>query len=95
MNEEAYRRVTYGLIVSVAATLAKRNPAMTFIYVSGGQAPIARSNDDNIAPPTMMSEKPATEIASRSSPIAFESWLLGSSSNWIPMLWLDSLMAMV
>jgi uncharacterized protein YbjT (DUF2867 family) len=35
MNEQAYRRVTYDLTVSVAATLAKLNPAMTFIYVSG------------------------------------------------------------
>jgi uncharacterized protein YbjT (DUF2867 family) len=35
MNEEAYRRVTYDLTISVARTLAKFNPAMTFIYVSG------------------------------------------------------------
>ena len=35
MNEEAYRRVTYDLTISVARTLAKVNPAMTFIYVSG------------------------------------------------------------
>jgi len=35
MNEEAYRRVTYDLTVSVAQTLAKLNPTMTFIYVSG------------------------------------------------------------
>jgi uncharacterized protein YbjT (DUF2867 family) len=35
MNEEAYRRVTYDLTISVARTLAKLNPAMTFIYVSG------------------------------------------------------------
>ena len=35
MNEQAYRRVTYDLTVSAAATLAKLNPAMTFIYVSG------------------------------------------------------------
>lgn len=35
MKEETYRRVTYGLTVSVAKTLAKLNPAMTFIYVSG------------------------------------------------------------
>jgi uncharacterized protein YbjT (DUF2867 family) len=35
MKEEAYRRVTYDLTVSVAKTLAKLNPTMTFIYVSG------------------------------------------------------------
>jgi uncharacterized protein YbjT (DUF2867 family) len=35
MNEEAYRRVTYDLTISVAQTLAKLNPRMTFIYVSG------------------------------------------------------------
>jgi uncharacterized protein YbjT (DUF2867 family) len=35
MNEEAYRRLTYDLTVSVARTLAKLNPTMTFIYVSG------------------------------------------------------------
>jgi uncharacterized protein YbjT (DUF2867 family) len=35
MKEEAYRRVTYDLTVSVATTLAKLNPTMTFIYVSG------------------------------------------------------------
>ncbi len=34
-DEQAYRRVTYDLTLSVAATLAKLNPAMTFIYVSG------------------------------------------------------------
>jgi uncharacterized protein YbjT (DUF2867 family) len=35
MNEEAYRRATYDLTISVARTLAKLNPTMTFIYVSG------------------------------------------------------------
>src|ERR1700739_2196180 len=35
MKEKAYRRVTYDLTVSVAKTLAKLNPTMTFIYVSG------------------------------------------------------------
>ncbi|HXY06375.1 MAG TPA: NAD(P)H-binding protein [Terriglobales bacterium] len=35
MSEEAYRRVTYDLTISVATTLAKLNPKMTFIYVSG------------------------------------------------------------
>jgi uncharacterized protein YbjT (DUF2867 family) len=35
MKEEDYRRVTYDLTLAVAATLARRNPAMTFIYVSG------------------------------------------------------------
>jgi hypothetical protein len=35
MKEEAYRSVTYDLTVSVARTLAKLNPKMTLIYVSG------------------------------------------------------------
>src|SRR6202162_3406705 len=35
MNEEAYRRLTYDLTTSIAKTLARLNPAMTFIYVSG------------------------------------------------------------
>ncbi|HXM20636.1 MAG TPA: NAD(P)H-binding protein [Terriglobales bacterium] len=35
MKEEAYRRVTYDLTISAARTLAKLNPTMTFIYVSG------------------------------------------------------------
>jgi len=35
MKEQAYRRVTYDLTVSVARTLGKLNPTMTFIYVSG------------------------------------------------------------
>ena len=35
MKEETYRRVTYDLTVSVATALAKLNPTMTFIYVSG------------------------------------------------------------
>jgi uncharacterized protein YbjT (DUF2867 family) len=35
MKEEAYRRVTHDLTISVAGTLAKLTPAMTFIYVSG------------------------------------------------------------
>lgn len=35
MTEEAYRRVTYDLTLTVARTLAQLNPEMTFIYVSG------------------------------------------------------------
>jgi uncharacterized protein YbjT (DUF2867 family) len=35
MKEEEYRRLTFDLTVSVARTLAKLNPTMTFIYVSG------------------------------------------------------------
>ncbi|MGC2515752.1 MAG: epimerase [Terriglobales bacterium] len=35
MKKETYRRVTYDLTASVANTLAKLNPTMTFIYVSG------------------------------------------------------------
>ncbi len=35
MTEESYRRVTYDLTLGVARTLAKLNPGMTFVYVSG------------------------------------------------------------
>ena len=35
MNEQAYRRFTYDLTIFAARTLAKLNPTMTFIYVSG------------------------------------------------------------
>jgi uncharacterized protein YbjT (DUF2867 family) len=35
VNEQAYRRVTYDLTISIAETLARLNPTMTFIYVSG------------------------------------------------------------
>jgi len=35
MNEANYRKITYGLTMSVARTLAPLNPGMTFIYVSG------------------------------------------------------------
>ncbi len=35
MTEQAYRRVTYDLTMSVAETLARLNPTMTFLYVSG------------------------------------------------------------
>jgi len=35
MTEEAYRRLTYDLTLSVAGLLARLNPTMAFIYVSG------------------------------------------------------------
>lgn len=35
MSEQDYRRITYELTVTVAEALARLNPAMTFIYVSG------------------------------------------------------------
>src|SRR5262245_54956485 len=35
MKEADYRRVTYDLTLAVARTLARLNPGMTFIYVSG------------------------------------------------------------
>jgi uncharacterized protein YbjT (DUF2867 family) len=35
MSEADYRRVTYDLTLGAAKTLAKLNPEMTFIYVSG------------------------------------------------------------
>ncbi|WP_410511212.1 epimerase [Paenibacillus sp. BR2-3] len=35
MKEEEYRRITYDITLSVAETLVRLNPQMTFIYVSG------------------------------------------------------------
>ncbi|HEY2797781.1 MAG TPA: epimerase [Thermoanaerobaculia bacterium] len=35
MSEADYRRLTYDLTLRVATTLARLNPAMTFVYVSG------------------------------------------------------------
>jgi uncharacterized protein YbjT (DUF2867 family) len=35
MTEEAYPQVTYDLTTAIAATLARINPVMTFVYVSG------------------------------------------------------------
>jgi uncharacterized protein YbjT (DUF2867 family) len=35
MNEERYRHLTYDITLAAAATLAKLNPGMVFIYVTG------------------------------------------------------------
>lgn len=35
MTEAAYERVTYGITMAAAETLARLNPGMTFVYVSG------------------------------------------------------------
>ena len=35
MKEEDYERITYGITLAAAKTLAQLNPDMTFIYVSG------------------------------------------------------------
>lgn len=35
MSEDAYRHITYELTLKVAAQLARLNPGMTFVYVSG------------------------------------------------------------
>ena len=35
MNEADYRRVTYDYALAAAAVLARRNPAMTFVFISG------------------------------------------------------------
>jgi uncharacterized protein YbjT (DUF2867 family) len=35
MTEEQYRHLTYDITLAAATTLAKLNPAMTFLYVSG------------------------------------------------------------
>jgi uncharacterized protein YbjT (DUF2867 family) len=35
MSEADYERVTYGITMAAAETLARLNPAMTFVYVSG------------------------------------------------------------
>jgi uncharacterized protein YbjT (DUF2867 family) len=35
MSEEAYRRVTHDITIAAATTLARLNPNMTFVFVSG------------------------------------------------------------
>jgi uncharacterized protein YbjT (DUF2867 family) len=35
MTEDAYRHLTYDITMSVASTLSRLNPEMTFVYVSG------------------------------------------------------------
>jgi uncharacterized protein YbjT (DUF2867 family) len=35
MPESEYERITYGITLAAAETLARLNPAMTFVYVSG------------------------------------------------------------
>ena len=35
LNEEQYSRITYDITLRAAETLARLNPAMTFVYVSG------------------------------------------------------------
>jgi hypothetical protein len=35
MTEDAYRRVTFDITLAAAQTLARLNPTMTFIYISG------------------------------------------------------------
>lgn len=35
MSEESYERITYGFTLAAARTLARLNPNLTFIYVSG------------------------------------------------------------
>jgi uncharacterized protein YbjT (DUF2867 family) len=38
MNEAAYERVTYGIALAAGETLARLNPGMTFVFVSGAGA---------------------------------------------------------
>jgi uncharacterized protein YbjT (DUF2867 family) len=38
MNEEDYRRITHDVTVAAAETLARLNPGMTFVFVSGASA---------------------------------------------------------
>ncbi len=38
LSEEKYRHITYDLMISVARTLARLNPGMTFVLVSGAGA---------------------------------------------------------
>lgn len=58
MKEADYRRVTYDLTLGAAITLARLNPQMTFVYVSG------RSTDSTEQGPSMWARvKGATENA--------------------------------
>jgi uncharacterized protein YbjT (DUF2867 family) len=58
MSEEDYRRITYDLTLAAAQPLARLNPQMTFIYVSGA------GTDSTERGPTMWARvKGATENA--------------------------------
>ncbi len=43
MNEEDYRRITHDVPVAAATTLARLNPGMTFVFVSGAGADSSES----------------------------------------------------
>lgn len=43
MSEEAYRRITHDVTVAAAMTLARLNPHMTFVFVSGAGADSSES----------------------------------------------------
>ena len=43
MSEEDYRRVTHDVTMAAATTLARLNPAMTFVFVSGAGADSSES----------------------------------------------------
>ena len=43
MTEDAYRRVTYDVTMTAATTLARLNPGMTFVFVSGAGADSSES----------------------------------------------------
>jgi uncharacterized protein YbjT (DUF2867 family) len=43
MSEEDYRRVTHDVTVAAASTLARLNPGMTFVFVSGAGADSSES----------------------------------------------------
>ena len=47
LTEEAYRKVTYDITAAFAKTLARLNPGLTFVFVSG------RGTDDTEKGPTM------------------------------------------
>jgi uncharacterized protein YbjT (DUF2867 family) len=47
MTEEAYRKVTYDITAAFAKTLARLNPGLTFVFVSG------RGSDETEKGPTM------------------------------------------
>ena len=42
MTEAQYERVTYGIAMAAAETLARLNPGMTFVFVSGAGRTVRR-----------------------------------------------------
>ena len=87
MSARDYERVTYDFTLSAARTLARRNPSMTFVYVSGagtdssehGSTRWARVKAAPKMPSSSCLSKPPTPFARPTSSRCTESW---AAARW-------------